>query len=116
MHRGAPQRGAWPAVKSMSFRPKRERPRFAFFTANLISPGSGFGYDWPSGRAAEQRPAHSEMERPNMKTLRFLCWLSLTFATVLALPGAVRSAEPVNGAKTALDEYVAKPDPAYEWK
>ena len=23
---------------------------------------------------------------------------------------------PVNGAKTPLDEYVAKPDPAYEWK
>src|SRR5438046_4688957 len=49
-----------------------------------------------------------------MKTLRFLCLLGLILST--ALPLVARAAEPVNGAKTALDEYVARPDPTYEWK
>ncbi|HVK14290.1 MAG TPA: PhoPQ-activated pathogenicity-related family protein [Gemmataceae bacterium] len=33
---------------------------------------------------------------------------------LVAVPAA--AADPLNGPKTALDEYVAKPDPAYEWK
>src|SRR5262245_31560085 len=42
--------------------------------------------------------------------------LGIAVATALALtPGAI-GAEPVNGPKTALDEYMAKPDPAYAWK
>jgi PhoPQ-activated pathogenicity-related protein len=38
------------------------------------------------------------------------------FVFALALPLVACAAEPVNGPKTALDEYVAKPDPAFEWK
>src|SRR5206468_4006184 len=35
---------------------------------------------------------------------------------VLGLPSHVNSAEPAAPKKTALDDYVAKPDPAYSWK
>src|SRR5262249_45148400 len=58
----------------------------------------------------------STIKGPIMKTLRILFWLSLTFAAAIALSPAASAAEPVNGAKTALDEYIAKPDKAYEWK
>src|SRR5262245_6948188 len=54
--------------------------------------------------------------RAIMNLLRILVGQSLAFAIVLALAPSTLAAEPVNGAKTALDEYVAKPDKAYEWK
>lgn len=37
-------------------------------------------------------------------------------AILLFITTSALAAEPVNGAKTPLDEYIAKPDPAYEWK
>jgi PhoPQ-activated pathogenicity-related protein len=37
-------------------------------------------------------------------------------AILLLIATSAFAAEPVNGAKTPLDEYIAKPDPAYEWK
>jgi PhoPQ-activated pathogenicity-related protein len=41
----------------------------------------------------------------------------LALACVVAVAaGAAAADPPTNGPKTALDEYVAKPDPAYEWK
>ncbi len=51
-----------------------------------------------------------------MTILRILSRLALTGSVLLAVPLATRAAEPVNGPKTALDEYIAKPDKAYEWK
>ncbi len=51
-----------------------------------------------------------------MKTLRILRLLGLILSAALTMPLAARAGDPVNGPKTALDEYVAKPDPAYEWK
>lgn len=43
-------------------------------------------------------------------------WLAITWSIVLVFSACASGADPVNGPKTALDEYVAKPDPAYEWK
>jgi PhoPQ-activated pathogenicity-related protein len=43
---------------------------------------------------------------------RFLIGLMAVLAIAISAPGD----EPVNGAKTALDEYVAKPDPIFAWK
>jgi PhoPQ-activated pathogenicity-related protein len=42
--------------------------------------------------------------------------ISRWFAILLAIAPIASAAEPLNGPKTPLDEYVAKPDPAYEWK
>jgi PhoPQ-activated pathogenicity-related protein len=41
-------------------------------------------------------------------------WTALLLGITLTAGAA--GAEPVNGPKTPLDEYVAKPDPAYAWK
>lgn len=42
--------------------------------------------------------------------------LATACTAVLILSASAFGIEPVNGPKTALDEYVAKPDPAYAWK
>src|SRR5436309_3190370 len=42
--------------------------------------------------------------------------LAATWSAVLALSACAFGLEPVNGPRTALDEYVARPDPTYEWK
>lgn len=49
-----------------------------------------------------------------MNTLSAVGWLAITWSAAVAT--AASAAEPVNGPKTPLDEYVAKADPAYEWK
>jgi PhoPQ-activated pathogenicity-related protein len=52
-----------------------------------------------------------------MNSLRLVSRLAITwFAAVAIAAGAPGAQPPVNGPKTPLDEYVAKPDPAYEWK
>ena len=50
-----------------------------------------------------------------MRTTWTVCLLGAILAA-LALPTSAFGAEAVNGPKTPLDEYVAKPDPAYTWK
>jgi PhoPQ-activated pathogenicity-related protein len=50
-----------------------------------------------------------------MSTLRLLGRLVIAWS-VVAVAAPASAAEPVNGPKTPLDEYVARPDPAYEWK
>jgi len=40
----------------------------------------------------------------------------ITCLTAVTLAAALAGAEPVNGPKTPLDDYVAKADPTYEWK
>ena len=40
----------------------------------------------------------------------------MAFVAAIAIAIGASGAEPVNGAKTALDEYVAKPDSTYAWK
>src|SRR5439155_614739 len=42
--------------------------------------------------------------------------LATAWSAVLVISMCAFAAEPVNGPKTALDEYVAKPDPTYELK
>src|SRR5438093_13703944 len=48
------------------------------------------------------------------------CWnarfVGIALAAALAVTTGVCAAEPVNGSKTPLDEYVAKADPTYAWK
>ncbi len=51
-----------------------------------------------------------------MKPLRMASRFAITWPAVLALSACAFGLEPVNGPKTALDEYVARPDPTYEWK
>src|SRR5437763_9009308 len=51
-----------------------------------------------------------------MMPLRTVSRLAITWSAVLAISMCAFCAEPVNGSKTALDEYVAKLDPTYEWK
>ena len=51
-----------------------------------------------------------------MKPFHTINRLATAWSVVLAISVCAFGAEPVNGPKTALDEYVAKPDPAYEWK
>src|SRR5262245_4504997 len=51
-----------------------------------------------------------------MKTRRTLPLAVVALAAALGVTSAAAGAEPVNGPKTALDEYIAKPDPAYAWK
>lgn len=48
-----------------------------------------------------------------MFPLRLAIRLAVVWTAALS---AAAAAEPVNGPKTPLDEYVAKPDPSYEWK
>jgi PhoPQ-activated pathogenicity-related protein len=42
--------------------------------------------------------------------------VGIALAAAVAMTAGAPGAEPVNGPKTALDEYIAKPDPAYAWK
>src|SRR5207248_6709318 len=42
--------------------------------------------------------------------------LAIAWSAVVVTAAFPAGAEPVNGPKTPLDEYVAKPDPTYEWK
>ena len=51
-----------------------------------------------------------------MMPLRTVRRLAITWSAVLAISMCTFGAEPVNGSKPALDEYVARPDPTYEWK
>src|SRR5215471_18769439 len=51
-----------------------------------------------------------------MKPLRSAGRFAVAVSAVLAVSPGVLGLEPVNGPKTALDEYVARPDPTYEWK
>src|SRR5215471_11753817 len=51
-----------------------------------------------------------------MNTLRIASRLAITWSAVIATAACASGAEPVNGSKTPLDEYVAKPDKTYEWK
>src|SRR5687767_15242547 len=51
-----------------------------------------------------------------MNTFRRVSRLAIAWLAVVAITSHTSAAEPVNGPKTPLDEYVAKPDPTYEWK
>jgi hypothetical protein len=51
-----------------------------------------------------------------MNILRILVRLALAVSATLGPPASSAGAEPAPGKKTALDEYVAKADPTYEWK
>jgi len=52
-----------------------------------------------------------------MKPFRIVGRLALAWSAVAVFAASACAAEPpVNGPKTPLDEYVAKADPAYEWK
>lgn len=49
-----------------------------------------------------------------MNTFRLVGRLAIVWSAAVAATAS--GAEPLNGPKTPLDEYVAKPDPTYEWK
>src|SRR5262245_21435013 len=51
-----------------------------------------------------------------MKPFRATSRFATAWSVVLILSVWTFGQSPVNGPKTALDEYVAKPDPTYEWK
>jgi PhoPQ-activated pathogenicity-related protein len=51
-----------------------------------------------------------------MKPCRTVSQVAITWSAVLVLSAGAFGLEPINGPKTALDEYVAKPDPTYEWR
>jgi PhoPQ-activated pathogenicity-related protein len=51
-----------------------------------------------------------------MNTFRTVCRLAAAWAAALVMAAGASGDAPVNGPKTPLDEYVARPDPAYEWK
>src|SRR5688572_19698220 len=51
-----------------------------------------------------------------MSTSRIVPLLGLTLSALLAMPAGTPGDEAVNGPKTPLDEYVARPDPTYAWK
>ncbi|HET6574920.1 MAG TPA: PhoPQ-activated pathogenicity-related family protein [Fimbriiglobus sp.] len=51
-----------------------------------------------------------------MSTLRIVGRLVIVWSAAVGAAACAAGADPVNGPKTPLDEYVAKPDPAYEWK
>ncbi len=51
-----------------------------------------------------------------MTSCRFACRLIIACWAVVATAAGAFGADPVNGPKTPLDEYVAKADPTYEWK
>ena len=51
-----------------------------------------------------------------MNTVRIVSRLAIAWSAVVATAACASGADPVNGPKTPLDEYVAKPDPTYEWK
>ena len=51
-----------------------------------------------------------------MNTFRLVGRLTIAWLAIVAISASAYGADPVNGPKTPLDVYVAKPDPAYEWK
>jgi PhoPQ-activated pathogenicity-related protein len=51
-----------------------------------------------------------------MNTMRIFVRLAIAWSAVAVPFAFAAGAEPVNGPKTPLDEYVAKADPTYEWK
>ena len=51
-----------------------------------------------------------------MNTVRLLGRIAIAFSAAVFTAAWASGAEPVNGPKTPLDEYIAKADPAYEWK
>jgi len=51
-----------------------------------------------------------------MKPFRAASRFATAWSIVLVISACVFGQAPVNGPKTALDDYVAKPDPTYEWK
>lgn len=51
-----------------------------------------------------------------MTTIRLISRFAISWAIAVGTLASASSAEPTNGPKTPLDEYVAKADPAYEWK
>src|SRR5688572_16194637 len=51
-----------------------------------------------------------------MNPFRLVNRLAITWSAVVLTAACAFGAEPVNGPKTPLDEYVAKADPTYEWK
>src|SRR6516165_2663675 len=51
-----------------------------------------------------------------MNTYRIVSRLAIAWSAAVAVVAYASGAEPANGPKTPLDEYVAKPDPTYEWK
>jgi len=51
-----------------------------------------------------------------MNTVRIVSRLVIAWSAAVAIAASVTGAEPVNGPKTPLDEYVARPDPTYQWK
>jgi PhoPQ-activated pathogenicity-related protein len=51
-----------------------------------------------------------------MNTFRAARRFAIAWSAVVIASVSTFAAEPLNGPKTALDEYVAKPDPTYEWK
>lgn len=51
-----------------------------------------------------------------MNTVRVMSRFATVLPALLVAITCAAAAEPVNGPRTALDDYVAKPDPAYEWK
>jgi PhoPQ-activated pathogenicity-related protein len=51
-----------------------------------------------------------------MNTFHTVRRLAIAWSVAAALAAGAHAADPVNGPKPPLDEYVAKPDPTYEWK
>ncbi|HJZ89849.1 MAG TPA: PhoPQ-activated pathogenicity-related family protein [Gemmataceae bacterium] len=51
-----------------------------------------------------------------MKPYRLVSRCAILWFAVVAITACASAEEPLNGKKTPLDEYVAKADPAYEWK
>src|SRR5207244_4494907 len=66
------------------------------------------------GRRSDRptRPAeHPVVERQPMNICRTVAVSGIVLSAALALAARAAAAEPVNGPTTALDEYIAKPDP-----
>jgi PhoPQ-activated pathogenicity-related protein len=51
-----------------------------------------------------------------MNMLRMIGRLAIVWSAAVASAACAFAADPVNGPKTPLDEYIAKPDSTYEWK
>src|SRR5262245_16924665 len=51
-----------------------------------------------------------------MKTARLFGRLAIVWSAAVVTAACAFGADPVNGPKTPLDEYVAKADPAYKWE
>ncbi len=51
-----------------------------------------------------------------MNTLRIVSRFAIAWWAAVVIAACASGADPVNGPKTPLDEYVAKPDPTYDWK